>query len=1209
MFVTITYSELKKINEGSDEIHFSLQQLNLLDSVMLSLQSAKSSIQNFKFSKSKSDEDEYSQALIKYSNYLNKLRTSKNDNISKTFLVDTFISISQKDTAILAMLIHEINANTSNNILIDSLEQKINDSENKILHASWAFHADEKSRLEAANTNRKRSSTNAVWLLAIVCGLCLLTILCQLMPINSYLKKLNIKERQVAYFSALLEKSTDAIITTDTKGIITAWNKGAEKMFGYLEEEVKGMSVFLATGRQDFIQDQVDLFKESVDKTGFLEREVRQVHRNGQEIYVLANYASFIAEDGSCQGYVGVLKDITKVKIAESLLLKFNHELTEKVNEATKEIKEREEKLRHILTSHPDDFYVVTRDYKISLLNKSAQKNMSAYLGRQVEPGEDVFNLVEADRREVTKANLDKVFSGQSLKYELDRSKPDKKEWVMVSFVPVYNDGKEITGAFVVAEDITERKLAQEEIRLSNERFEMINRTTNDALWEFNIGKGMVWGNEAHQHIYGLAYGGKWPTLQMWVDRIHPEDRELILKQRKDKIDDPNTIIFSAEYRFNIEGKGYRNVYNRCFIKRDEKGQATGMLGSTADVTEIKEAMEGLQQMNNRFEMIGRTTNDAVWEWEVGKGMVWCNEEHQKLYGRTMNDPPPTLDEWIAVIHPDDKDMVIKVKDEIISPHSNKTVFILEYRFLTPKGYRDMYHRCFVVRDKDGNPLKLMGSTMDVTERKQSERDMRRIKNRFELISRTTNDAVWEWDLQDGRLWSNDNHQYLYGLTPNDPVPTEDMWIERIHPDDRARIIALQKEVLDSDKNVFISEYQFRDFSGQYRNVYDRCYVIRDDNGKAIRMMGSMMDVTERKQAEDVILKTNARFQIVSKATSDIVWDWDLLNDTIWWNDNYYENMGYQKKSDLVTSEDWYSYIHPDDMDRVKRNTKSAFESTSNIWRDEYRYKKSDGNFLYFFDRGLIIRDEKGKAIRMIGSMEDVTDRMKTEKELKESYKEVRELTNHLQNIREEERTHMAREIHDELGQQLTVMKMDVSWLAGKLKNTDDVVNNRVKELIQLLDNTVKTVRRISSELRPSLLDDLGLIAAIEWHLKDFERRVAIKTLLTAPEKEISLPDKTKTALFRIFQESLTNVARHAEANKIDVTIENVNGHCILTITDDGKGFDEYKTADKKTLGILGMKERTAMIGGSYEIHSNPGKGTTVKVDVPLVKQNQQTAS
>jgi PAS domain S-box-containing protein len=374
-------------------------------------------------------------------------------------------------------------------------------------------------------------------------------------------------------------------------------------------------------------------------------------------------------------------------------------------------------------------------------------------------------------------------------------------------------------------------------------------------------------------------------------------------------------------------------------------------------------------------------------------------------------------------------------------------------------------------------------------------------------------------------------------------------------------------------------------------------------------MMGSMMDVTERKQAEDVILKTNARFQIVSKATSDIVWDWDLVKDTIWWNDNYYENMKYEKRGELLTSEDWYSNIHPDDMDRVKRNTKSAFQSTSNIWRDEYRYKKSDGSYLYFFDRGLIMRDDKGKAVRMIGSMEDVTDRIQTEKELKESYKEIRELTDHLQNIREEERTHMAREIHDELGQQLTVMKMDVSWLSGKLKNTDDVVNNRVKELIQLLDNTVKTVRRISSELRPSLLDDLGLIAAIEWHLKDFERRVAIKTLLTAPEKEISLPDKTKTALFRIFQESLTNVARHAEANKIDVTIENVNGHCILTITDDGKGFDEYKTADKKTLGILGMKERTAMIGGSYEIHSNPGKGTTVKVDVPLVKQNQQTAS
>jgi signal transduction histidine kinase len=230
----------------------------------------------------------------------------------------------------------------------------------------------------------------------------------------------------------------------------------------------------------------------------------------------------------------------------------------------------------------------------------------------------------------------------------------------------------------------------------------------------------------------------------------------------------------------------------------------------------------------------------------------------------------------------------------------------------------------------------------------------------------------------------------------------------------------------------------------------------------------------------------------------------------------------------------------------------------------------------------------------------DVTEKYIAEEKLKESYESIRTLTGHLQNVREEERLHIAREIHDELGQLLTVLKMDVSWLNKKIDPDNNFAKGKLSEILSLIDTTVKTVRRIASELRPSLLDDLGLLAAMEWHLEEFERRSGILAELHLPESELPLPDALKIGLFRIFQESLTNVARHSGAKKVNVSLKQEDKQLILTITDNGNGFEENPEAAKKTLGLLGMKERTMMMGGIYGIEGVKGEGTTVTVIVPL---------
>lgn len=227
--------------------------------------------------------------------------------------------------------------------------------------------------------------------------------------------------------------------------------------------------------------------------------------------------------------------------------------------------------------------------------------------------------------------------------------------------------------------------------------------------------------------------------------------------------------------------------------------------------------------------------------------------------------------------------------------------------------------------------------------------------------------------------------------------------------------------------------------------------------------------------------------------------------------------------------------------------------------------------------------------------------------EFHKSTAHLRELSDHLQNIREIERTNIAREIHDELGQQLTILKMDVSWLQKQLKDYhNDAVVQRTKDTIQLLNETIKTVRRIATELRPSMLDDLGLVTAIEWQSKEFENRAGIKVTFESNITHLYVEGTIATSLFRIYQEALTNIARHAKATQVYSNLQVTNDTVMLTIRDDGQGFDMRTLAGKRTLGILGMQERALMIKGRFEITSEEGKGTNIVVTTSL--QNETPA-
>lgn len=231
---------------------------------------------------------------------------------------------------------------------------------------------------------------------------------------------------------------------------------------------------------------------------------------------------------------------------------------------------------------------------------------------------------------------------------------------------------------------------------------------------------------------------------------------------------------------------------------------------------------------------------------------------------------------------------------------------------------------------------------------------------------------------------------------------------------------------------------------------------------------------------------------------------------------------------------------------------------------------------------------------------QEIGERKRAEGELRKSLEQLRALAARLQSVREEERALMAREMHDELGQACTAIKMDLASIGRKATKRQTQLRDKVDSAIQLVDKMIFTVRRIASELRPRTLDDLGLTAALEWQAQEFESRTGIRCALALPEEELTLDPERSTAIFRIFQESLTNVGRHSRATRVEAHLEKLQNQLVFLVRDNGVGFDIAQTRTRKSLGLVGMQERALLLNGELTIESVPGSGTTVKFQIPL---------
>ncbi len=398
----------------------------------------------------------------------------------------------------------------------------------------------------------------------------------------------------------------------------------------------------------------------------------------------------------------------------------------------------------------------------------------------------------------------------------------------------------------------------------------------------------------------------------------------------------------------------------------------------------------------------------------------------------------------------------------------------------------------------------------------------------------------------------------------------------------------------------------------------------------------NIRDITVRRVAEKELKRSQKLFHTIARVSPVGLFLTDNEGQCVYVNEYWSDITGLSSEGSY--GEGWARALYPADKKRVLNAWYQAVQRDL-PFESEFRFRKQNGSIKWVIGKAIAERDMRGDRLGYVGTIIDITERKMVEKELqgaydgleervverttqlvtsntllkqeiekrkiigeklKESQERLRNLTNHLQQVREQERSYLSRELHDELGQVLTGMKMDIRWIERRLPEDGASIAERLSAILQLIDSAILSVQRLSLSLRPPALDDFGLNEVVGMVLTDFQKRTNIACEFISTPHHIELNKEISTEVFRIFQEALTNIARHANAQKVTILLRNVGHRLIMEVKDDGRGITKKEIMDHQSIGLTGMRERAYALEGTLEITGLRGRGTTVTISIPL---------
>jgi PAS domain S-box-containing protein len=480
----------------------------------------------------------------------------------------------------------------------------------------------------------------------------------------------------------------------------------------------------------------------------------------------------------------------------------------------------------------------------------------------------------------------------------------------------------------------------------------------------------------------------------------------------------------------------------------------------------------------------------------------------------------------------------------------------------------------------------------DITERKKAERALRESEERLSLAVAGALEGVWDWNLETNAVVYSPRWTDMLGYAQDEIEPHLSAWERLVHPDDRARADRASDSIACGERATYEAEFRLRHKNGHYVHVLSRGFPIRrEPGGPVVRIVGTHLDLTDRRQAEAVLRENEERLKLAFAGAQEGVWDWNLETGAVVYSSRWKEMLGYTDDEIMPHVDAWERLLHPDDVEPARRLNESVRKG-GKTYEGEFRLRHKDGHYVEVLSRGYPVRrTPDGPVVRLVGTHFDLTARRRAEAERARS-----EFLGRLVFAQEDERRRIAREVHDQFGEQLTALALQIAALKAWSGERDEW-RSRVSSIEEIAQRLDRDVDQLVWQLRPTALDDLGLRAALANYVQDWSARVGVPaTLHSSGLLDERLPADAETALYRIAQEALTNVAKHAQATNVEIILERRGNQVQLVVEDDGKGLKSNAQGAGGGFGLVGMRERAALVGATLEIESSPGAGTTILV-------------
>ncbi len=630
-------------------------------------------------------------------------------------------------------------------------------------------------------------------------------------------------------------------------------------------------------------------------------------------------------------------------------------------------------------------------------------------------------------------------------------------------------------------------------------------------------------------------------------------------------------------------------------------GELDFIYGAGIDITERKKVETALRKSEERYRSFVENLQGIAFRADMDNTPIFLYGLVEEITGYSEQDFLAGKPTWNRIIHPEDlKTQLERFRAVQSTPYYAKEWI---YRIIRKdKQIRWIHEYIRNLCDETGNPVEIQGMIYDITKSKLAEENLRKSDERYRLLAENIQDVIWVLDKDLRYTYISPSIIRFRGYTveeamalPLDKIFTPESY-ERLM-ELAGKYISLQKSGMPINPNSSVTvelEQLCKDGSIIWTEV--TASFVLDEKGRPDGFVGITRNITSRKEAEESLKESEQRYRTIFENTGTAMAIIEEDGRLSLANSQFEKLSGYPVP-EICGRTYWDDFATEEDRERIRQyhilRRKDPLAAPRNY---EYRFIDKDGVTKDVFATSNIIPGTK----KSVTSLLDITERKKAEEDLMHSREQLRNLHKHAQDVREGERTRVAREIHDELGQVLTALKMDLSYLSKKLPRELEPLHTKASLMLKFIDMTIQSVKRITMDLRPGLLDHLGLVPAIEWQAEEFQKRTGITCLVQVNPEDIQLEKDVATTIFRIFQETLTNIARHADATKVETSLRLEDGSLKMIVKDNGKGITKKQIEDSKSFGLMGIRERAYFCGGDVRFFGVKGKGTTVDVSIPF---------